>query len=53
MLFLDSYQVWTELEKELFAVLGMVTSVGDSRGVGMTMMQMRDTTKARGRAPVA
>jgi hypothetical protein len=32
---LASEQVWTELEKELFAVLGMVTSAGEARTVGI------------------
>ena len=32
---LSSSQVWTELEKELFAVLGMVTPKGQARTVGI------------------
>ncbi len=32
---LTSSQVWTELEKELFAVLGMVTAKGEARTVGI------------------
>ena len=32
---LTSEQVWKELEKDLFAVLGMVTSKGEARTVGI------------------
>lgn len=32
---LASEQVWAELEKELFAVLGMVTAKGEARTVGI------------------
>jgi general stress protein 26 len=32
---LTSEQVWTELNKEIFAVLGMVTSKGEARTVGV------------------
>lgn len=32
---LFSEQVWTELKKEIFAVLGMVTARGESRTVGI------------------
>jgi general stress protein 26 len=32
---LTSEQVWQEIEKELFAVLGMVTAQGESRTVGI------------------
>jgi nitroimidazol reductase NimA-like FMN-containing flavoprotein (pyridoxamine 5'-phosphate oxidase superfamily) len=32
---LTSEQVWKELEKEIFAVLGMVTAKGEARPVGV------------------
>jgi hypothetical protein len=32
---LTSEQVWSELKKELFAVLGMVTSKGEARTIGV------------------
>ena len=32
---LTSEQVWTELKKEIFAVLGMVTAKGEARTVGI------------------
>ena len=32
---LTSEQVWNELEKEIFAVLGMVNSKGEARTVGI------------------
>ena len=53
---LSNEQVWQELEKELFAVLGMVTSKGEARTVGIVyvvhdrkifMATERDTWKVR------
>ena len=32
---ITSEQVWTELKKEIFAVLGMVTAKGQARTVGV------------------
>lgn len=49
---LTSAQVWQEIEKELFAVIGMVTAKHEARTVGIPLMQMRDPDKSRGRAPV-
>ncbi|HSG16436.1 MAG TPA: hypothetical protein VLE70_08950 [Anaerolineae bacterium] len=47
-------EVWQTIEKELFAVLGMVTPKKEfvTYGVGVSLMQMRDTKMARGRVPV-
>ena len=53
---LSNEQVWQELEKELFAVLGMVTSKGEVRTIGIVyavhdqkifIATERDTWKAR------
>lgn len=53
---LTSEQVWEEIEKELFAVLGMVTAQGESRTVGIVYIVRnrklyiatgKDTWKAR------
>jgi hypothetical protein len=53
---LTSEQVWKELKKELFAVLGMVTAKGEARTVGIVYVVHnkklyiatgRDTWKAR------
>jgi hypothetical protein len=53
---LSSEQVWNELEKELFAVLGMVTSKDEARTVGIVYVMHdrkiyiatgKDTWKAR------
>ena len=53
---LSNEQVWQELEKELFAVLGMVTSKGEARTIGIVYIvhdhkifiaTERDTWKAR------
>jgi hypothetical protein len=53
---LTSDQVWTELNKQLFAVVGMVTSKGEARTVGVVyaahdhklyVATSKDTWKAR------
>ena len=53
---LSNGQVWQELEKELFAVLGMVTAEGEARTVGIVYVAQdqkifiateRDTWKVR------
>ncbi|MGB3400984.1 MAG: pyridoxamine 5'-phosphate oxidase family protein, partial [Candidatus Deferrimicrobiaceae bacterium] len=53
---LSNEQVWSELEKELFAVLGMVTAKGEARTIGIVYVAQdqkifiateRDTWKVR------
>lgn len=49
---LTTEQVWQEIEKNLFGVLGIVIAKGEAHGVGIPLMQMRFPEKARGRVAV-
>ncbi len=51
---LTTAQVWNEIDKQIFAVVGMVTANKEfiTYGIGVSLQTMRDTVKARGRVTV-